>query len=365
MTAGLVSIIVPMLNEEGNIAPLFERLRGVARLLADKHGLSTEVIVNDNCSTDRTLDELRAYAATHDVSQFALRIFRFSRNIGFQKSILVGYRKARGDAVAQIDADLQDPPELLVDFASKWREGYHVVYGVRRMREESAVMNGLRKLFYRMIDKMSADDLPKDAGDFRMLDRSVVDVICALHDNDPYLRGAIASLGLRQIGVPYDRTSRVRGKSKFGFRQLIKLAIDGITNHTTLPLRFASYLALVVVMLASTLIAYYLYGYFTSTSPIPLGFMTQSLLQLGTLGALSLLFAIQGFYIQRIYNQLKERPLAIIEHQISQPQDDGSRQTPPGTLEVLWIGRPDDNHARLSGGDEARPKSDLDHSDRL
>ena len=121
---GLLSIVVPVFNEQGNIEPLFARLRAVARQVRDEFGLMTEVIVNDNCSTDLTFKELHEYAGRHEPKDFDLRIFRFARNIGFQKSILVGYCKARGDAVAQIDADLQDPPELLIEFLRKWREGY-------------------------------------------------------------------------------------------------------------------------------------------------------------------------------------------------------------------------------------------------
>jgi dolichol-phosphate mannosyltransferase len=340
MSAQLLTIIIPMFNEEGNVEPLFARLIPVAEQIRIRFGMGTEVVVNDNCSTDRTLDELRSYADRHDPELFTLRIFRFSSNIGFQKSILVGYRKAAGDAVAQIDADLQDPPELLINFIEKWREGYHVIYGVRRRREEGFLISSARKFFYQLIDRLSEDALPRNAGDFRLLDRSVVDVICALQDQDPYLRGSIARLGLKQTGIVYDRTSRQHGLSKFGLGQLIKLALDGLTNHTTLPLRLASYLALAVVSLAVGLIGFYVFSWFYAGVPMPVGFMTQTLLQLGTLAALSLLFAIQGFYIQRIYNQLKERPLAIIEHAIIPPQQAGSATPTHAPIEVLWVGQP-------------------------
>jgi len=331
----LLSIVVPMMNEEGNVAPLFERLGSLADAVRIDYGMSTEIVVNDNCSSDRTMDELRAYAAIHDPQRFRLRIFRFSRNIGFQKSILVGYRKARGDAVVQIDADLQDPPELILDFLARWRAGNKVVYGIRRHRDENLVMQGLRKLFYRLINRFSEDGLPHDAGDFRLIDRAVVDVVCALHDNDPYLRGAIASLGLAQTGVAYDRTDRKRGRSKFDLLLLAKLAIDGITNHTALPLRLASYVAIGVFFAAILLVLYYLAGWFFFQRDMPIGFMTQTLLQLGTVGSLALLFAVQGFYIQRIYNQVKERPLAIIEHHIARPDEiEGGAQA----IEVLWVG---------------------------
>jgi dolichol-phosphate mannosyltransferase len=335
--AGLVSIVVPMLNEEENIEPLFRRLATLAQRINEEFGMATEVVVNDNCSTDRTLDELKKQAQHIDPRLFTVRIFRFSRNIGFQKSILVGYRKSRGDVVAQIDADMQDPPELLLEFLKHWRAGYQIVYGIRRRPEEALAMRTARMTFYRLINRLSEDVLPHDAGDFRLLDRRVVDIVCALHDNDPYLRGTIASLGLRQLGIAYDRTSRTRGQSKFGLSQLAKLAIDGITNHTTIPLRLASYLALVLVAAAGVLVVFYMVAWMTSDKPMPLGFMTLALLQLGTMATVSFLFAIQGFYVQRIYNQVKDKPLAIIEHSISQGHGD-SPVTGEAAIEVLWAG---------------------------
>ena len=333
-----LSIVVPVYNEAGNIQPLFERLSEVVRKIRAEFGLAVEVIINDNSSTDSTLQELRSYAHHHDSALFDLRIFRFARNIGFQKSILVGYCKARGDAVAQIDADLQDPPELLIEFLRKWREGYKVVYGIRRTRPESAVMQSARRLFYRTLSRISEDDLPLDSGDFRLVDRSLVDVICSLRDHDPYLRGSIASLGLRQTGVLYDRTQRRHGKSKFGLLALSKLAIDGITNHSALPLQLASYTAFAVLVLALVLIVYYLGASLITHAPLPGGFLTQTLLQLGTLGVLSFLIGIQGFYLHRIYNQVKTRPLAIVEYQLRKGGTGRDEIEMRDNVEVLWTG---------------------------
>lgn len=208
-------------------------------------------------------------------------------------------------------------------------------------------MRAARMAFYRLINRLSDDVLPHDAGDFRLLDRQVVDVVCALHDNDPYLRGTIASLGLRQIGIVYDRASRTQGRSKFGLSQLAKLAIDGITNHTTIPLRLSSYLALILVAAASVLVCVYLLAWLTSDKPMPLGFMTLALLQLGTMATVSFLFAIQGFYVQRIYNQVKDRPLAIIEHSIQQGFDSDAVTRNGQPIEVLWTGNHDRSHSEV------------------
>jgi glycosyltransferase involved in cell wall biosynthesis len=343
----LLSIIVPVYNEQENIEPLFERLGQVACRVRQDFGMMVEVIVNDNHSKDRTFEALRTYAERADPQVFELRIFRFARNVGFQKSILVGYCKARGDAVVQIDADLQDPPELILEFLSKWREGYKVVYGVRRRRHEGIMMQALRRLFYRLIDQISPDDLPYDSGDFRLIDRAMVDVICQLRDHDPYLRGFVATLGLKQIGIPYDRAARQRGTSKFGLAELLKLAIDGIINHSALPLRLASYVALLVVAVGVILILYYFSAWLFSPAQLPLGFITQTLLQLGSLAILSFLIAIQGLYINRIYNQVKDRPLAIIEYCVSKGAADDPISVKVGSkIEVIWSGKSSPAHKR-------------------
>jgi polyisoprenyl-phosphate glycosyltransferase len=334
----LLSIIVPVYNEQENIAPLFARLGTVIERIRAEFGLAVEVIVNDNNSSDGTLLELQHYAERHDETRFDLRIYRFARNIGFQKSILVGYCKAHGDVVAQVDADLQDPPELLVEFLHKWHDGFKVVYGIRRRRQEGAVTQSVRRLFYRVIDRISEDDLPHDSGDFRLIDRSLIDVICSLRDHNPYLRGSVASLGLKQIGIPYDRTERQHGKSKFGFFQLTRLAVDGITNHSAFPLRLASYIALLVVILGVLLIVYYLGAWIFGHDGLPAGFLTQTLLQLGTLATVSFLIAIQGFYIHRIYNQVKERPLAIVEYKLQKGASLAGKSKLDEEIEVVWAG---------------------------
>ena len=270
---------------------------------------------------------------------FRLRIFRFSKNIGFQKSILVGYCKARGHAVTQLDADLQDPPELILEFMRQWREGYQVVYGIRRRRPEGLALSFARKAFYRLIDRISADNLPHDTGDFRLVDRQLVDVICALHDHDPYLRGLVASLGLKQIGVPYDRDARKSGQSKFHLSDLVKLSVDGITNHSAFPLRLASYFAFFVVLLAAGLIVFYFLGWLFWGQGIPLGFMTQIILQLGSVGVLALFISIQGLYIGRIYNQIKEKPLAIIQNSIDRDSEQNNTDADSAPqIEVIWFG---------------------------
>lgn len=334
----LISIIVPVFNEEENVAPLLHRLNDVVAGLRTKNpDLDFEVVITDNHSTDATFEKLRDSIAAGGERNFKIRVFRFSKNIGFQKSILVGYTKAAGAAVIQIDADLQDPPELIETFLEKWREGYKVVYGVRRSRKEGAFITWLRRRFYRLIDRISDDPLPHDAGDFRLVDRSLIDVVAALKDHDPYLRGLFASLGMRQIGVPYDRAQRERGESKFKITDLIRLSWDGLTNHSVVPLKLSTYLALGITLFGAALAVFYLFSWLVLKSNLPLGFLTLVMLQLGSVAVLSFLIGIQGEYISRIYAQVKERPLAIVEHRLLSDARSATHEDEP--VEVLWTGR--------------------------
>jgi polyisoprenyl-phosphate glycosyltransferase len=329
-----------MYNEEAGLADLFRGLEPIIQDIRNEFGFRVEVVINDNSSVDGTFAGLRAIAEQHDPALYDLRIFRFSKNIGFQNSILVGYRKARGDAVIQIDADLQDPPEIMLEFLRKWLEGYKVVYGVRAKRQEGIVISFLRRMFYRLIDKISEDKLPHDSGDFRLVDRALVDIVCQMQDFTPYLRGLIASLGCRQAGIPYDRAARVTGKSKFRLTDLLRLSFDGIANHSTYPLIISSYFALLIALGMLVLVFYYLYSWLAMDTPIAAGFMTQTLLQLGGVCVLSLFFAIQGAYLSRIYSQVKERPLAIVQDAIiieARPEGGELLET-ENSIEVIWHG---------------------------
>jgi glycosyltransferase involved in cell wall biosynthesis len=338
----LISIIVPVFNEEDNIAPLLQRLNAVTAAICTRHpDMSFEVVITDNHSTDGTFARLSEATAADAIHAFRLRVFRFAKNIGFQKSILVGYTKAEGDAVIQIDADLQDPPELIETFIEKWQEGHEVVYGVRRSRQEGRVITALRRMFYRLIDRISDDPLPHDAGDFRLVDRSLVDVVVALRDHDPYLRGLFASLGMRQTGVPYDRAPRERGESKFHLTELIRLSWDGLTNHSVVPLKLSSYLALAITLIGAGLAVFYLASWLFLSRDLPLGFLTLVLLQLASVAVLAFLIGIQGEYISRIYAQVKEKPLAIVQNRLVAGRHASASETEPMTepIEVIWTGQ--------------------------
>ena len=307
----LITICVPVFNEEQNIRPLYEALLPVMEEVSGRYDF--ELLFTDNHSTDQGFQILEQLAQ----QDCRVRILRFSRNFGFQRSIATAYSNALGDAAVQIDCDLQDPPSLILNFIQKWEQGYQVVYGVRSIRKESWWMHSTRKLFYRLIDFLSEDKLPLDAGDFRLLDRRVLDELGKFEDYQPYLRGAIAAMGFNQIGIPYDRAERQRGQGKFSFGELMGLALDGILNHSVVPLRIATYLGLAVSVLTLLAIGGYGIGRLILRKDWPPGFATLIIMILGSLGLNALFLGIIGEYLGRIYRQVKHRPLTIVERVVN------------------------------------------------
>ena len=307
----LISICVPVFNEEQNIAPLHQALAPIMEQLSSKYEF--ELLFTDNHSKDGTFQVLKQLADRDP----RVRAIRFARNFGFQRSVLSAYLNARGDCAVQIDGDLQDPPALILEFVRKWEEGYRVVYGVRSSRKESWWMRFMRKLFYRMIDALSEDELPLDAGDFRLVDRRVLDELRKFEDDQPYVRGTIAALGFDQIGIPYDRAVRKYGESKFSFRELTGLAIDGILNHSVVPLRFATYLGLGISIATLFASGAYIIGRLFLGKDWPPGFATIIILILGSLSLNALFLGIIGEYLSRIYRQVKRRPLTVVECEVN------------------------------------------------
>ena len=312
----LISIVVPVYNEEGNVRNLYTRVNEALEPISADY--DWEFVFTDNHSEDKTFDILEELARKDQ----RVRAFRFAKNVGFQRSILTGYRLARGEAAMQIDCDLQDPPELFREFVKHWEQGYQVVYGVRRQRQEHFAINMLRSLFYRLIDKISTEKLPHGAGDFRLVDRRILELLDDIDDQEPYLRGFIASAGFNQIGIEYDRAAREVGESKFSFSDLANLAIDGITHHSTVPLRMFTYLGMMISLAATGYATYAVITWFLDTqSTLPRGW---SSLAVGIffLGGVQLMgIGILGEYIARTYNQVKKRPTAVIEKQIDAKSD--------------------------------------------
>jgi polyisoprenyl-phosphate glycosyltransferase len=310
MPVPLVSIVVPVFNEQGNVFPCYDAVAAAFAPVAGQY--DWEMVFTDNHSSDGTFAELTALAARDP----RVRVFRFSRNFGFQRSIYTGLMQARGDVAVQLDCDLQDPPSLIIDFLRHWQAGHAIVFGVRESRQEGRLITATRRMFYRMINWLSEDPLPLDAGDFRLVDRRVLTVLSQIHDESPYLRGTIATLGFSQLGVPYARASRTRGESKFSLKDLFKLAFDGILAQSTVPLRLATYTGLAVTVATFLGIIAYGIGKILFGQDWPAGFATTTTLILLSLGANALFLGIIGEYVGRIYRQVRQRPLTIIEHRI-------------------------------------------------
>lgn len=286
---------------------LLERLRAVARDLDDRYDF--EYLFTDDGSTDRTYEVLSREAR----QDHHIRVLRLSRNFGFQRNVLTNFLNARGGAAIEIDADLQDPPELIGEFIALWEKGYKVVYGVRTHRNEGRLITGLRKVAYRVISHISDVPLPTDAGDFRLVDRVIIEHLRKLTDHNPYLRGVIASLGYPQIGVQYERPQRIVGQSKFPLLKLIRLGMDGVTSQSTQPLRYITIMGFVLSIVTGIHSAIYLVSWLLQIGPAFRGFTTLVLLQLFAVSMNAMFLGILGEYVGRIFDNVRGQPLAVIE----------------------------------------------------
>jgi polyisoprenyl-phosphate glycosyltransferase len=305
-TPKLVSVLVPAFNEEANVERCYE---AIVSVFAELSGYECEIVFTDNHSTDRTFELLRAIAQ----QDARVRVIRFSRNIGYQRSLLAAYKAARGDCSVQIDCDLQDPPSLIPHMLGLWREGHQVVYGVRRSLPDRWHVALMRRGFYWFVNALSEDDLPPNAGEFRLVDRRILDELSDIDDTSPYLRGLISAMGFAQVGFPYDRHDRVAGTSKFPFRAMLMLGVDAVLNHSLLPLRLASWTSLLVGSLTSLLLFGYIVGALVLGSGWPRGFATTTILLLLAITLNAMFMGILGEYVGRIFMQSKRRPSTIVE----------------------------------------------------
>lgn len=311
----LVSIIVPVFNEEENVDRCYRALRAVFEPLADTYRL--EIFFSDNRSTDRTFEKLVAIAAADP----EVRVIRLARNFGFQRSVLTAFRLVRGDAAVQIDCDLQDPPELIPEFLKLWQEGYDVVVGIRRKRQEAQVLQWARKGFYRLLRRISDDNMIDDAGDFRLVDRSVLERLKQIRDARPFTRGLVSALSARQTGIVYDRSAREFGESKFPVRRLFGFAVDGLVNHSMAPLRLASMIGTGAFLGSVLMGLWFVVGYFLFGADWPAGFATLATLLLASIGLNAMLVGILGEYVGRIYEEVRVRPLTIIDEKLNFPEE--------------------------------------------
>ena len=299
-----LSVVVPIFNEEAVIPELYRRLTEVM----DRLGETWELVCINDGSRDRSAELLRDLHARDP----HIKLVNFSRNFGHQIAITAGMDYAQGEAVVIIDADLQDPPELIEEMVAKWREGYEVVYAVRADRRgESAFKLWTASLFYRLLRRITDVDIPLDTGDFRLMDRRVILAMRRLREHHRFMRGLSSWVGFRQIGIPYERAERYAGETKYPLRKMLRLTSDAITSFSYLPLRLATYfgfsLALLSLVGIVVTIALRLSGnnaFYGQAS---------TLVAVLFLGGIQLIFlGIIGEYLARIYDESKDRPLYIV-----------------------------------------------------
>jgi dolichol-phosphate mannosyltransferase len=321
----LISVIIPVYNEEANVVAAYDAVAAVFASMADRYAF--EIIFTDNHSIDKTFERIAGLAN----SDRRVKTVRFARNFGFQRSVMTGYRLARGAAAIQIDCDLQDPPALFPEFLALWEKGHDVVVGIRQNRPENILLQSSRKLYYRMLKKLSSDNLMLDSGDFRLVDRSILDQLQRIDDVAPYTRGLTSLLAANQTGVPYKRTVRERGKSKFPLIKLIALAIDGFVAHSTAPLKVASFSGLLVAFVTMLASFFYLFARVFFGAAWPGGFATTTILILFGISLNALFLGIIGEYVGRIYDQIRTRPLTVIERSLNITPSEESSSFPAHT----------------------------------
>jgi glycosyltransferase involved in cell wall biosynthesis len=305
----LISLVMPVYNEAGNIE------RAYAEILAVFSDLpyDVEFVFTDNHSEDDTFAILARLAA----ADHRIKVLRFNRNYGFQRSLLTAYRHASGDAAVQIDCDLQDPPALIARFLGLWEQGHDVVVGIRRRRRENTLLTLGRRTFYAMLNKISDDRITRDAGDFRLVDRTVLKMLGRLNDINPYVRGLVSAFARNETGIVYDRAARQHGESKFPVIKLFRFAVDGIIAHSVVPLRLATYTGLVVSTATFLLSIVYLVAALLFGRSWPSGFATIVIVTLFGISLNAIFLGIIGEYVSRIYQQVRIRPLVVVERAIN------------------------------------------------
>jgi polyisoprenyl-phosphate glycosyltransferase len=302
----LLSIVVPAYNE-ADVLPEFHRR--VAAVLANQEFHVEIIFVNDG-STDGTLDVMERLAAEDE----RIALVDLSRNFGKEIALTAGIDHAQGDAVVVIDADLQDPPELIPALVAKWHCGYDVVYAKRMKREgESAFKKATAYVFYRLIRKVSRVEIPEDAGDFRLLSRRAVDALKKLREQHRFMKGLFAWIGYPQIAVPYVRDERHAGVTKWSYWKLWNLALEGFTSFTIGPLKVATYLGLFVAALAFTFASFIVYKTLVFGDPVP-GYPSLMVVILMLGGTQLIAMGVIGEYLGRMFDETKRRPLYFVKH---------------------------------------------------
>ena len=307
-----ISVVIPMYCEEEVADICYKRVVNNLKKLSDKY--SYEIIFINDGSKDSTLEILKKIASNDD----NVKIISFSRNFGHQAAVTAGIRNVTGDVVIIMDADLQDPPELFNGMIEKWEEGYEVVYGKRRTREGESIFKLLTaKMFYNTLNKLSEIEIPKDTGDFRLVDRKVIDVIATLPEHNKFLRGLFSWVGFNQYPYEYERVNRLAGKTKYPFKKMFKLATDGILSFSVKPLKIVGAIGIFSVIVSIIILIYSIVSYMFKLNSLTPGW-TSIMCTMTFIGGIILISLwMIGEYIARIYEESLGRPEYIIDELIN------------------------------------------------
>jgi glycosyltransferase involved in cell wall biosynthesis len=301
----VISIIAPVYNEEPIIDELYRRLVDVL----DRAGDTWEIIMVNDGSRDGSAEKMRALAER----DARVRVVNFARNFGHQNAVTAGMDYAQGEAVVVIDADLQDPPEVILQLLAKWREGYHVVYAVRAERKgETWFKTFTAKMFYRLIYRITDVDIPVDTGDFRLMDRKVVNAVQSMREHNRFIRGMTSWVGFKQTGVEYIRQERFAGTTKYPLRKMIRFAFDAITGFSYFPLQATIYVSLVLALLAVLAVPVVAFLRLSGSTLQFEGQATTLVVVLLMSSFQLFFFFIMGQYVARIYDEVRQRPLYIV-----------------------------------------------------
>ena len=301
-----ISLIVPCFNEESVVESFYERVTTVLGHVSYGYEI---IFVNDG-SRDSTLNVLM------EISKFDsnVKVIDLSRNFGHQIAVSAGIEHSTGDLIVLIDADLQDPPELIIQFIDKWHEGYDVVYAVRKHRQgESWFKKWTANKFYRVINRLSEVDIPLDTGDFRLMTREVVNQLVSMKERHRFIRGMVAWVGFKQIGIEYDRDKRFSGETKYNLRKMQKFAYDGITSFSTKPLTFATGFGFFVALIGFLAMIFIIVMKFMFKNNAIQGWSSQVVILLFVSAIQLVILGIIGEYIGRIYDEVRNRPLYVVK----------------------------------------------------
>ena len=306
-----ISVVIPMYFEEEVAEECYKRTQNVLDNLKD---YEYEIIFVNDGSQDKTLEILEKIAV-HDKK---VKVISFSRNFGHQAAVTAGLKYTTGDAVVIMDADMQDPPEVIEQMVALWEQGNEVIYAKRKTRKGETKFKLLSaKMFYKILNGLSDIEIPKDTGDFRLADRKVIDVINSIPEHNKFLRGLFSWVGFRQVPLEYERKERIAGKTKYPLKKMLKLAANGIMSFSTKPLKILGLLGMISVMISICILIYSLVSYAFNLNQLTPGW-TSIMVTVTFLGGMQLLSIwIMSEYIGRIYDEVKNRPQYIIDKKIN------------------------------------------------